>query len=102
MAVPPAILPEIAHRDAVRLLLAHASHNGFPVVDDRGKLVGLILRSQLDVLLAASDVDASPDASESTQTRLDLEMRTAHVRGSHLEIEPRLRRFGRVRRRVDV
>ena len=81
MAVPPAILPEIAHRDAVRLLLAHASHNGFPVVDDRGKLVGLILRSQLDVLLAASDVDASPDASESTQTRLDLEMRTAHVRG---------------------
>ena len=80
MAVPPAFLPEVALRDAVKSLLEHTSHNGFPVVDDRGKLSGLILRSQLEVLLAADARDAAPGADASTQSRLDLEMRTAHIR----------------------
>ena len=79
MATPAAFLPEIAFRDAVKSLLEHTTHNGFPVVDDRGKLSGLILRSQLEVLLAARPRDAAPSASETTQSRLDLEMRTAHI-----------------------
>ena len=80
MAVPPAFLTEIALTDAVKSLLEHTTHNGFPVVDDRGKLSGLILRSQLEVLLAANARDAAPGADASTQSRLDLEMRTAHIR----------------------
>jgi CBS domain-containing protein len=33
----------------VRALLADTTHNGYPVVDGGGRLVGLILRSQLSV-----------------------------------------------------
>ena len=80
MAVPPAYLPEIASRDVVTSLLEHTTHNGFPVVDDRGKLSGLILRSQLEVLLAAPRGDSAPGADARTQARLDLDMRVSHIR----------------------
>ena len=79
MAVPPAFLPEVAFRDDVKSLLEHTTHNGFPVVDDRGKLAGLILRSQLDVLLAAPPEEAAPGADATKQAKLDLKMRTAHI-----------------------
>jgi len=80
MAVPPAYLPEIASREVVTSLLEHTTHNGFPVVDDRGKLSGLILRSQLEVLLAAPRGDSAPGADARTQARLDLDMRVSHIR----------------------
>ena len=85
MAVPPAYLPEIASRDVVTSLLEHTTHNGFPVVDNRGKLSGLILRSQLEVLLAAPRGDAAPGADARTQARLDLDMRVSHIRRAATE-----------------
>jgi len=78
MAMPVAFLPKFAPVDVVRALLEHTPHNGFPVVDERGKLVGLILRSQLEVLLRDPHQGA-PGADVLTQSRLDLDMRTAHM-----------------------
>ena len=56
LAASPAVCVSLRERSArVRRLLSTTAHNGFPVVDGEGRLVGLILRSQLSVLLHAEE-----------------------------------------------
>jgi chloride channel 7 len=80
MAAPVAFLPEVAPLDVAKSLLEHTTHNGFPVVDDRGKLIGLILRSQIEVLLEHPHQGSLDAGNAAVQSRLDLDMRTAHIR----------------------
>jgi CBS domain-containing protein len=67
-----------------RELLRDTTHNGFPVVDDDGRVVGLILRSQLAVLLHAPPAHAAPGASADARRVLDAYMRVAHLREDEL------------------
>ena len=80
MAAPVAFLPEIAPLDVAKSLLEHTTHNGFPVVDAQGKLMGLVLRSQIEVLLERPHQSSLDAADAAAQSRLDLDMRTAHIR----------------------
>jgi len=51
MASSPICFKEIENVDTVYKVLSSTKHNGFPVIDDQRCLSGLILRSQLIVLL---------------------------------------------------
>ena len=51
MVKPVVTFTEVARAGHVFEVLKSVSHNGFPVVNKRGKLVGMILRNQILVLL---------------------------------------------------
>ena len=61
MASPALCVAPRFPADRARELLATTTHNGFPVVDARGRLLGMVLRSQLSVLLHA-EKHAEPGA----------------------------------------
>ena len=65
----------------VRRVLAATTHNGFPVTDARGRLVGLALRSQLAVMVEGGRM-AAPGAPREAKEALDAYMRVAHLRGA--------------------
>jgi len=51
MAKPVVTLPLKPSHSMVRKVLESTSHNGFPVVDENGHFLGMILRNQLTLLL---------------------------------------------------
>ncbi len=51
MVKPVVTFREVARASQVFDVLKSVSHNGFPVVNKRGKLVGMILRNQILVLI---------------------------------------------------
>ena len=79
MASPARCVSPRLPADRARELLATTTHNGFPVVDARGRLVGMVLRSQLSVLLHA-EKHAEPGAGVRAKRALDAYMRVAHLR----------------------
>ena len=79
MASPALCVAPRFPADRARELLATTTHNGFPVVDARGRLIGMVLRSQLSVLLHA-EKHAEPGAGARARRALDAYMRVAHLR----------------------
>ena len=79
MASPALCVAPRIPADRARELLATTTHNGFPVVDARGRLLGMVLRSQLSVLLHA-EKHAEPGAGARARRALDAYMRAAHLR----------------------
>ena len=79
MASPALCVAPRFPADRARELLATTTHNGFPVVDARGRLLGMVLRSQLSVLLHA-EKHAEPGAGARARRALDAYMRVAHLR----------------------
>ena len=79
MASPVSCVAETERRSRVLSLLTETSHNGFPVVDPRGRLVGMCLRSQLSVLIHG-DKHARPGSHPGVRRALDTYMRVAHLR----------------------
>ena len=79
MASPVSCVAETERRSRALTLLTETSHNGFPVVDPRGRLVGMCLRSQLSVLIHG-DKHARPGSHPGVRRALDTYMRVAHLR----------------------
>ena len=79
MAFPVSCVAETERRSRALKLLTETSHNGFPVIDTRGRLVGMCLRSQLSVLIHG-DRHARPGSHPGVRRALDTYMRVAHLR----------------------
>ena len=80
MASPVACVAEHERRTRALGLLTSTSHNGFPVVDGRGRLVGMCLRSQLSVLIHGRNHASPGSNSPYVRRALDTYMRVAHLR----------------------
>ena len=101
MASPVACVAEHERRTRALGLLASTSHNGFPVVDARGRLVGMCLRSQLSVLIHGRNHASPGSNSPYVRRALDTYMRVAHLRRGPMPrpLLPRPRRPRDPRRR---